>query len=536
MIDLRQVTARYASRPEPTIDGIDLHIDAGELVLVSGPTGCGKSTLINCINGVLVHESDAVIEGEIRVGGLDVRATPLDALCRVVGSVFQNPDTQLCTATPETEVAFGLENLAVLPLEMAARVSDALETVGLAAQRHQPVGTLSGGQKQRLAIACALAMHPKVLLLDEPISQLDPGGAEEILDTLARLREEHDRAVLVVEHRLEEVARLAGRVVIMDAGRIAHDLSCAKAFLDLAPLRKLGLSLPHLPDLFCRLGRPERPFLPEEAPLLPARPRGGKPAPERPAAGVAVQVSGLDFAYGKRLDPVFSSLDLALYAGERVALMGANGSGKSTLLNLLAGALRPGAGAVRWAAGDAARVGLVVQQPDLMLFQPTLWDEACFAPSCMGLDEAEQAAAADAALTRMSLASLRAEPAFALSRGQRLRAAIASVLSMQPTAVLLDEPTTGQDRDQIERMMDGLAEDLDLLVFCTHDVDTAARHATRVILLSEGAVLADGPTREVLLDVETLRTARIRPTSAQAYGRRLGVDALSVEELVEALR
>jgi len=536
MIDLRDVTVRYGARALPTIAGVSLHIDPGELVLVSGPTGCGKSTLVNCVNGVLLHESGAEVTGAVHVDGLDVRTTPLDQLCRVVGSVFQNPETQLCAATPEAEVAFGLENMAVPRPEMRARIDQALALTGLDRVRRQPVATLSGGQKQRLAIACAVAMNPRVLLLDEPISQLDPEGADEILATLARLKAEFDQAVLVVEHRLEEVARLAGRVVVMREGRIASDQSVRDAFLDLAPLRRLGLSLPHMPDLFCRLGRTERPVSAELAPLLDVRRAPAPPAPAEGPGETVAEMTGLRFAYGRHGAPVFDGLDVTLRQGERVALMGGNGSGKSTFLNLLAGALRPTGGSVTWAASPPPRVGLMVQQPDLMLFQPTVRDEARFAPRHQGWPPEEVDGQADAALAQMSLSDHADEPAFALSRGQRLRAAVASILSMHPAVVLLDEPTTGQDREQIERMMDGLAAGLDLLVFCTHDVDTAARHASRVLLLADGGIIADGPPRRVLFDTAQLRRARIRPTSAQAYARRLGIDALQVDELVEALR
>ncbi len=536
MIDLRQVTVRYGTRVEPTLSAVDLHVAPGELVLVSGPTGCGKSTLINCINGVLLHESDARVEGVIRVVDHDVRTTPLDRLCRFVGSVFQNPDTQLCTATPETEVAFGLENMAVPRPEMGVRIDEALALVGLAEVRHQPVETLSGGQKQRLVIACAVAMNPSVLLLDEPISQLDPEGADEILATLARLMAEYDQAVLVVEHRLEEVARLADRVVVMEAGRVRGDWAAKQAFLDLAPLRKLGLSLPHMPDLFCRLGRRERPFAPEEAPLLEVRHPMAPPSGDAASREPVVSLHDLRFAYGRHMDPVLDGVNLDLRRGDRVALMGGNGSGKSTLLNLLAGALRAAPGTVAWHAAPPPRIGLMVQQPDLMLFQLTVLDEALFAPRHQGLTQEDAERRARAALDRMSLLQHTGEPAFALSRGQRLRAAVASILSMRPGVVLLDEPTTGQDRDQIERMMDGLAAGLDLLVFCTHDVDTAARHANRVVLLADHGIIADGPPREVLFDAACLRAARIRPTSAQVYARRLGVKALQVAELAEILR
>ncbi|HOZ45709.1 MAG TPA: ATP-binding cassette domain-containing protein [Candidatus Hydrogenedentes bacterium] len=533
MIRAAHLTVTYAGRERPTVMDASLAVAAGEMVLITGPTGCGKSTLLNCLNGILFHESEATVLGRVEVCGRDVRTTPLVDLCRVVGSVFQNPDSQLCTATVESEVAFGLENLAVDRVTMIERIREALDIVGLTHLASARTATLSGGQKQRLAIACALALEPEVLLLDEPISQLDPEGAEEILGVIARLRREHNRAVVVVEHRIEDVAALADRIVLMDQGRIVCDQVRSNAFVDLTPLQRLGLAVPQLAELFSRLGRSERPLHADEAPVLDLRSR---PAEAEPRAGdaapVLARLDGLRFRYAKGGPEVIPPLDMDLRWGERVALMGANGSGKSTLLHLLAGALKPVAGHVQWRADATPEIGLVLQQPDLMLFQETVRDEVAFAPKHKGIDRHHREDTVDAAIRRMGLDDLAGDAPFALSRGQRLRTAVASVLSIRPRVMLLDEPTTGQDRDQIERMMDGLAEDVDLLVFCTHDVETAARHANRVIVLANGRVAADGSPRQVLLDEDKLVGSRIRPTRLQEYGRRLGVKTLGIEELM----
>jgi len=537
VIEVRQLTLRYPGRPEPTLSGIDLSVRSGELVVVSGPTGCGKSTLLNCLNGVLLHESNAEINGEIRLEGRDARALSIREICRIAGSVFQNPDSQLCTATAETEVAFGMENLAIPPEEMRERTAEALESVGLRHLASQATSTLSGGQKQRLVIACVLALRPHALLLDEPVSQLDPEGTAEILRVLADLKQRHGLAVLLVEHRLEDAAFLADRIVLMDQGCIVQDMPRDEAFHDLTPYRRLGLAIPHLPDLFERLGRPERPLSSETAPLL-TKPE--TQAPTQTSSGrtehVVCTVKNLVCRYGKKTPDVLQGVSLEFRQGERVALLGPNGSGKSTLLGVLAGLLKPSAGSIRWNEKNSTpRVGLVLQQPDLMLLQETVKEEIDFAPRHLRIDPDERDPLVADVLNRMSLTPLAAEPPFSLSRGQRLRTAVASVLSLRPDALLLDEPTTGQDRDQIERMMDGLAERFDLVVFCTHDMETAARHANRVILLAEGKILLDAPPHEALFQDEALAKASIRPGSIQRYARRLGLRALLVEEMVAAL-
>jgi energy-coupling factor transporter ATP-binding protein EcfA2 len=454
--------------------------------------------------------------------------------------VFQNPESQICTATAETEIAFGLENLALDRATMRRRIDEALAMVGLDDCRHQPTSTLSGGQKQRLAIACALALKPKVLLLDEPLSQLDPQGVEEILGVVGRLKSAGGLTVVLVEHRVEETLALADRLVLIDQGRIVLDLPRREALADLAPLRRRGLNLPLLADLFERLGRAERPLHAEEAPRLDVSPQEVPPQRVPPQDGPPPAAPGeplceirqLGFGYGRHGPPVLEGLDVTFHRGQRVALMGPNGSGKSTLLHLLAGLLAPRTGSIAWTNGQAASVGLVMQVPDLMLFCDSVRQEVAFAPRHARLPRPQRDRLVDAVLARMGLEELADQAPFALSRGQRLRTAVASILSKQPAVLLLDEPTTGQDREQIERMMSGLKRDFELVIFCTHDVQTAARHADRIVLLEAGRVVADGSPLEVLFDQAALRRASIRQTSLQAYARRLGVRALEVDSLL----
>jgi len=531
MIEVKNLILKYHCHSERTLNAVNFHAKAGELVLITGPTGCGKSTLLNCLNGIMHHESSTVIEGSVFIGGQDIRNMKLAEICRFAGTVFQNPESQICTATPETEIAFGLENTGMPRNIIYSRIDESLEITGLSSYRKQPAVTLSGGQKQRLALACALALKPKVLLLDEPISQLDPKGAREILNVIHILKENSKLTVVIVEHRIEETISLADRIVIMDRGKIISDMAARKALDNLSVMRELGLNLPHLPDLFERLKRHERPLFPSEAPIIKKVKKYKKEMASSISNKTVCEIKNMFFSYNKQKTPNLHDLSLTLTCGECIALMGSNGAGKSTLLNLLAGMQKPDAGSITWFGKP--NVGMVMQSPDLMLFSESVYDEVAFAAIHSENSEKKCDFVVKKVMTNMGITHLAERAPFALSRGQRLRTAVASILSKEPSILLLDEPTTGQDKKQIERMMEALKESFDLLVFCTHDVDTAARHANRIILMDRGRIIADDKPINILFNKTALEQASIRQTSIQTYAELHGIQALSVDTLFE---
>ncbi len=534
MIEVENLTVTYPEAPRPALRGASLRLAAGECLLVTGPTGGGKSTLLNCLNGLLLHESGATITGEVRLAGRSLRELTLPETAALAGTVRQDPATQLCTATVATEIAFGLENLGVPEAEAEARLTEALAQVGLTELRCRPTEALSGGQQQRLLIACALALRPRVLLLDEPLSQLDPLGAAEIIAVLDQLKRRGDTAIVLIEHRLDEALALADRLLLVADGEIVTDRPRDAALAEPATWPAHGLRLPPLIELFARLGRPERPLTVEAAPKLSVV--ATPPVPPAPPVGeIICELRGVEFAYAAGAPAALAGLDLTLHRGERLALLGGNGAGKSTLLHLLAGALTPTRGEIRW-TGTRPAVGLVMQSPDLMLFCETVRDEAAFAPRQAGRDETASLALADRLLAKLELTELADRPPFALSRGQRLRAAVASVLALEPEALLLDEPTSGQDRARVERLLAGLAGEFALTVFCTHDLAAAARHATRLAVLAGGRIVATGTPAELLLNPQRLAAAGLKPHPLHEYSTRIGADTLELESLLDALR
>ena len=532
MIHIENLCVTYPRQDTPALRNTNIHIDKNEFVLICGPSGCGKSSLMLCLNGIMHHATNATIEGSVNLNGTDISQYLLQNICRVAGSVFQNPAAQLCTSVVETEVAFGLENLNLPRPIMKKRIDSALELTGLMGMHLHKVHELSGGQQQRLAIACALALEPQVLLLDEPTSQLDPMGAQDILEIISRLKAAGELTVIVIEHRLEVPLQLADRVLIMDKGRIIHDTTPCEVLKDSKMLRKLGLHSPSLPALFEKLGRKERPVLAENAPSVKVvRRKKDNVIPLHPQK--MLSVDALQFTWPKNNAPVLRNISFDIFKGDRIALMGANGAGKSTLLHLISGILKPDKGEIHWESGTRPIIGMVSQNPDVMLFSDTVEKELAFAP----LQRGERCEALEPrienVLSRFSLSALRHRAPFTLSRGERQRTAVGSVMTLDAPLVLLDEPTTGQDRERIEKMMGAIGSDSNAIVFSTHDVEMASHFANRIILLCGAYITAMGTPAEVLEQVDVLKHGGICLTQLQQFSVANGLGVFHIDEMVE---
>ncbi len=578
MIEIKDLWFTYGAREEPTLAGIDITIKKGEFVLLAGPTGCGKSTLLKTLNGIIPHESGGELRGSIRINGIETALSCMKELARITGLVFQNPDDQIFSTVVEDEIAFGPENLCLPKPEIEQRVRESLEMVGMSKHRLAATGTLSGGQKQRVCIASMLAMMPKILVLDEPISQLDPAGAAEVMHIIRQLNIKLGLTIVLVEHRLHEIAPLADRIIVMDFGKIVLDEPVKKAFEQIDVFHRLGLRVPETIELFHRLGLDGQPLVVDDAIAMlqtmmnKAQTTGrvtgsadlnsncgsdsgcgmeeeewgehskGSKGNTHKTHSPLISMRGVWSGYTKD-KMVLKDIDLDICSGERVAFMGTNGSGKSTLLLHIPAMLKPDRGVVEIFGRDthsvdpyslAGRVGVVFQNPDLMLFCDTVEDEARFSPVNLGLADIEKRVANS--LEAMQITDLRYDTPHALSRGQRLRTAVASILSMSLELILLDEPTTGQDRVHIRQMMEYFVDNASTLVFCTHDVETAVQYATRIIVLRDGYVIADGTAHEVFMHEDILTQASLKPPAAMELGRRLGLCAFSVDELEDELK
>ncbi|HWQ44678.1 MAG TPA: energy-coupling factor transporter ATPase, partial [Methanosarcina barkeri] len=524
--------------------------------------------LLQTLNGIIPHESGGTLSGSIKIKGIETRDSNQMKLSRGVGLVFQNPDDQIFSTTVEDEIAFGPENLCFEREEIDKKVDEALQIVGMSGHRLASTNSLSGGQKQRICIASMLAMMPEILAMDEPVSQMDPAGTREVLNTVRELNRKQKITILLVEHRLHELAPFADRIVIMDDGKIIFDQPALKAFDYLEVFHRLGLRVPEPVELCHSLGIKASPLTVSETLAVLNRKNVKKdikipqtvktsqtfPNPEE-NTGVGtssrtasiennapiISIRDLWSGYEKKR-MVLKGINLEIHKGERVAVMGTNGSGKSTLLLHLAAILKPDKGNLKVFGEDtrsknpysfAGRVGFVFQNPDLMLFCDSVEEEARFGPVQLKYKNTEERARTS--LEAMSILHLRQDLPQALSRGQRLRTAVASVLSINPELILLDEPTTGQDMVNIEQMMDYFKNNHSTLVFCTHDIEVALSYATRILVMNEGKIIADGKGREIIKNIEILRKASLTQPPIVEIANYFGADAFSVKDLVEIL-
>nr|MBC7244669.1 energy-coupling factor ABC transporter ATP-binding protein [Chloroflexota bacterium] len=505
-IELQDVTFRYPHSDHTVLNQVSLTIQEGDFVLVVGPSGSGKSTLLRTLNGLVPHFSGGRISGKIRVAGYDPIAEGPHRMSSIVGLVQQDPETQFVVDTVEDELAFGMENQGLPQTVMRKRVEEVLDQLGIAHLRHRRISSLSAGEKQRVAIGSVLTLQPKVLVLDEPTSQLDPQAAEEVLTTLRHLNQDLGLTIVLSEHRLERVVQYADCILYLPALGSRPILGTAEEVLPQVPFA------PPLVQLAQALAWQPMPLTIKEARAFVNQMNLQRAFPHETLQPISPQRSGStrveahDVWFSYNGVEALRGLSLRAGEGELIALMGRNGSGKTTLLKHLVGLLHPKRGYVTVHGQDTRKatvealiqyVGYVPQDPNTLLFADTVRQELEFTLRAHSLS----LAGSQSWLERLGLAPLAALYPRDLSVGQRQRVALAAILVAEPLTLLLDEPTRGLDHIEKQALADFLRKQAAqgrTVILATHDVELAAECAQRVVIISEGQVVVDGPVREVM--------------------------------------
>lgn len=557
-IHVNHLSFKYSSANELALNDVDLSIAKGEFILVSGPSGCGKSTLALALAGLIPNRISGSVRGEVYLGSVDLSTLPIHEASQHVGIVFQNPEAQLIHYDVETEVAFGPENLTIDGAELDRRVVEAMKWTGIRNIGRNEISKLSGGQKQRVAIAATLAMQPDVLVLDEPTSDLDPVGTQEVLGVLRELNRRHGMTIVVVEHKVDEVIPWVDRVILMDDGQVALDSPVRSAFDDLTPWSRLGIMIPEVVQL---------------SKVLP-RVFGDKVALSVQDAENALWASSChqtlkqsdvtlqlnrnehltnpDMLWDKatlNIDRkrILTDVNLSVNRGEWVSLIGANGSGKTTLAGLAMGFQKLTKGCVTTfgnevtfgkIAKQARKIGYLFQSADKMLFTQTVDQELSF-----GRRHGEPGHAVSETIEReitelLDLKRKLKDSPYSLSHGQRQRLAIGTLLTTNPEAIILDEPTTGQDERhalQFLKFLDELRLDKGLsYLMITHNMRSVAKFSTRVAAMSEGEIRVVGSPAYVYSHVEILQSCGVLPPPIPLLHARLSKGTRNVALTVEA--
>ena len=534
------------------------------MLLITGPSGAGKTTICRAANGLIPHEFKGKMHGLVTIAGrYNSRRFGVSALSKIVGVLQQDPDTQLFNPTVEEEIVFGACNYGLPASDIRQRTEYLLELTRLTVHRRKNPHNLSGGQQQSCALAAVLSFDPATLILDEPTSNIDPIGSREVLALMAQLAREEGRTTLLVEHKLEELVHLVDEMIVMDKGKILHRGTVHEVLEHVEYIDSVGLSVPQVTLLAARLRNSgwsidTLPLDVDEAlatlgPLIDHEALACLPEPpprrvQHNHEEVAVDIHQLTHTY-KDGTVAVRDLNLEIHRGEFVAILGQNGSGKTTLVKHLNGLLKPTSGTVTVAGLNtrkasinemAVTVGFIFQNPDTQICKLKVYDELAFGLKNVGLPNVEIDQRVKQAAAELEITHLLDKNPFLLSMGEKQRVAVASVLTMQPSILVLDEPTTGQDFKRAKEIMDlavRLHEEGQTIIVITHDMNLAAEYCDRMIIMAGGHIILDAPTREAFRSQEALRTSSLRPPQVTQLGQALGYPGawLTVDEAFSSL-
>ena len=540
-VQIEHLTFTYPGAQQPTLRDVSLTIEKGDFVAIVGNNGCGKSTLCKTLNGLIPQFITGEYEGRVEVCGLDASAADVGALAQKVGYVYQDFENQIVRPTVLDDASYACLNYA-MP-DYLDRGREALRQCGLQGREDDFIWQLSGGQTHLLALAGVLSLQPEVLILDEPIAQLDPGHADRIYAVLRRLNREYGKTILVIEHHTEYIADYCKHVLLLKDGRVQWMLPTDDALQRVEELQSCNIFPPQVTIAAHRLrqaGELQADRLPttveEGRAAFAARPgvRTCTVLPQPPAGEPVVQFRDVTVRYRSVKGAprtVFSGLDLTVRRGDKIALIGSNGAGKSTLMKLMVGLLKPAGGDVLLNGkslrdggpeGLGRQVSMVYQNPEDMFIQDSLQADIAYAMEARGLPDARSRT--DALLERFRLTALRDRDGRLLSGGQMRRASLAIGIALDPGVLLLDEPTANLDiatRKEIMRTLDDMKQITETVVIATHDMQLVCEWAERIVVLCGGRVVADGSRDRIFGSQALLDLVGIRPPEIFAMARAL---------------
>jgi len=573
IISLKGVTFSYKGSKRRALDGITLNVKQGECVAILGPTGAGKSTLACVMNGTAPRFMDGSLAGDVTVDGLVPAKVGTAQMASRVGLVFGDPDTQLFGMTVEEDVAFGPANLGLGYESIMERVGKSIGDMRLAGLERRAPHRLSGGQKQATAIAGVYAMLPKIMVLDEPTSMLDPEGKARVFAIVRMLKEQLGVTVVLIEQEVDDILTLADRVFVMRSGKFVLSGTPREVFGRVEELRQAGVRVPQIVEFGTLIGAAETPFTIEEAisAIAPAsaeeavsgvtsafasvneaaNPAAAPRASRAAQADPVVEAVDVEFTYpggARALDGV----NLAVGCGDFVAIVGQNGAGKTTLTRHFNGLLRPSSGDIRVLGRSTQgvptielcrHVGYVFQNPDEQLFCTSVQEELRFGPTNIGADPGVTSQRVEEILGDIGLTKYREVWPKYLTKGERQRLALASVVAMDPDVLVVDEPTTGLDWVESLQILDYLErlrnEQKKTIIIITHDMNIVSLYAKRVVVMARGRVVGDGTAREVfsqpdLMQLACLRRPPIADLSQALWGEVLLTPAEAAARLLAA--
>jgi energy-coupling factor transport system ATP-binding protein len=528
-VEFKNVSFTYEGAQQPALKDVSLSVHQGEIILITGPAGSGKTTLCSCINGLVPHFHEGTLEGDVFVREYNTRTSRVGGLASLVGMVFQDPESQLVTNSVADEVAFGPENFGVPRAEINDRVADALRATRLDGYEEREPHTLSGGEQQACVIAAVYAMHPEVYVMDEPLANLDPEGKAQVLKVVVEIAKQRGKTLILVEHALEEVLPLVDRVIVLNNGQIIRDGPVEEilaagdiSFVFTRPPvvrlgEKYGLTpLPLSSDEFYKqfLAR----YSPENHPVQEAVTHSVK------SESQVIKIEDISFSYdthNNHQGEALREVSLSIAAGEFVAILGRNGSGKTTLIRHIIGLLQPDHGSVEVLEMDVAqtpthqlarKIGFCFQNPNHQIVSFNVRDEITFGLKAHNVDPGEFESRIRQSLEFVNMLDYIDSEVFDLGKGQKQRIALASVLSLSPEILIVDEPTTGQDprmAQEIFEILQRLNEAGTTVLIITHQIDYAAAYAKRAIVLGEGRIKYDGSIDELLMEKDLMQASSL---------------------------